>query len=395
MTITIYNSLRDQAEKKLNAIKRKADRYNIPFSFSFGEPYAKSIDIYGTVWSDYDHAMRTVKISTRTVEAIDLTISGEDLICKDGWTAIAQLEHFDNGNLVNRFDREDITPIPVAWRTCKPHCDHCGIDRQRNVTYIVRDKTGAFRQVGSSCLKDYTGIDPRSATAFAELFDAMSVCECNESNYDPDRESRGYMIYGVERVIALAVDQIARNGYHNADSTEPTKEAVGKALRNSAQPTEDGWNKAKVFAEWLKTTDITDSLIRDCSVLAKNEYCKLSHIGRLCYMPIAYDKEMARQAREAERNAKNAETAKTSQHIGSVGDRITVTLSAAEFVTSWETYYGYTYLYKFTDNAGNVLVWFSSDSKDVTKVTTLTGTVKKHDERDGIKQTVVTRCRLI
>ena len=154
--------------------------------------------------------------------------------------------------------------------------------------------------------------------------------------------------------------------------------------------------RAKEIVTWLADhgAECTWDLICDCIPLAKQGWCKLSHIGRLAYLPVAYEKEIEKERREAEREAARAQAAKQSEYIGNVGERLTRSLQSAEFVTSWETFYGYTYLYRFTDTDGNVFVWFASGSQDVNGATKLTGTVKDHSERDGVKQTVVTRCRV-
>jgi hypothetical protein len=332
MKITIYASRLPEAEKTLKAIVKKATKYGVKFGWLPGDPYAKEVDIYETVYDERIHSTVREKVRTITVEAVDIIIEGEDMIKKDGWEVIAQLEHFDNGNLINRIDRSDYV-TPGAWRTLPPHCEHCGITRQRNVTYIVKDAQGTYRQVGSTCLKDYTGIDPRSAVAFAELWNEITLMECNEDNYDPDRE-RGNQIYNVERVIALAADHIAKEGYQNVDSLHPTRSRVYNDLSEDIRPSESGCEKAKEIVDWLKTTECTDSLIRDCAILAQNGWCKLTHLGRLAYMPIAYDKELARQQKQREREAANAEAAKHSNHIGTKGQRMTFSISSFEYVTS-------------------------------------------------------------
>ncbi|MBO6266973.1 MAG: hypothetical protein J6M06_01940, partial [Synergistaceae bacterium] len=94
-------------------------------------------------------------------------------------------------------------------------------------------------------------------------------------------------------------------------------------------------------------------------------------------------------AREAAAQAE----AKASEHVGSVGQRITVSAATAKLLTSWEGTYGTTYLYKFTDESGNVFIWYASRPINVADGMTLKGTVKDHNERDGVKQTVLTRCK--
>ena len=182
MTITIYESRREALTKDLTSIEKKAKKYGCPFSFTFGEPYPKDVDVYETGYDESVHATVSRKVSTITVEAVDLTINGDQLIRQNGWTAIAQLEHLENGNMVNRFDRDDKSPIPEDWRSRKPFCEHCGTRRDRKVTYMVQDTVGNLRQVGSSCLHDYTGINPVLASSWAILWDAIESNECNYHN---------------------------------------------------------------------------------------------------------------------------------------------------------------------------------------------------------------------
>lgn len=56
---------------------------------------------------------------------------------------------------------------------------------------------------------------------------------------------------------------------------------------------------------------------------------------------------------------------------------------------------GVTVLYRFIDINGNVIIWKSSkyiaDEKEISK---LTGTIKEHKDFNGVKQTIVTRCKI-
>lgn len=56
-------------------------------------------------------------------------------------------------------------------------CDHCNLARNRHTTYVVQEKdTGILRQVGSSCLSEFTGLDSQtvhSLDTFKTLFDRL------------------------------------------------------------------------------------------------------------------------------------------------------------------------------------------------------------------------------
>jgi len=383
MNYTIYNSKRNEVEEKLVSLSKKANKYGCSFSFRFSAPYAKEIDVRKNVYDPGEHCVVTVDAGTITVEAVDVEIDGDELIKKDGWTTLARLEHHETGNLITRFD--SASESPESWRHLPAHCEHCRINRARNVTFLLTDASGETRQVGSTCLKDYTGIAPETVVMFAELFDFLVKSECIRENYDEDRE-RGNAIYNVRTVIAHAIDSIEQNGYRKANASASTALAVAARLARAALPSKDAVAKAEKVVAWLCSVNPSWDLIADCSVLAKEGYCKDAHIGRLAYIPVAYDNEIAKVE---EHKAESG-----SVHVGNVGERITCKIASATLVSSWENAYGTTYLYRFKDCDGNVLVWFASSNQDVNGVSKITGTVKAHDVRDGVNQTVLTRCKV-
>lgn len=83
------------------------------------------------------------------------------------------------------------------------------------------------------------------------------------------------------------------------------------------------------------------------------------------------------------------------KHIGELKQRITVDVASFECKSSWSNMYGMTFLYKFTDTNGNVFVWYASNPVEYeNRVETIVGTVKEHSEFNGVKQTVLTRCKV-
>lgn len=83
-----------------------------------------------------------------------------------------------------------------------------------------------------------------------------------------------------------------------------------------------------------------------------------------------------------------------SSYIGNKGEKITVKVVSCKCVTSWDSMYGTTYLYKFIDNAGNVLIWKTSTAIECNRVVELTAKVKDHEEYNGVKQTIVYFCKV-
>lgn len=83
-----------------------------------------------------------------------------------------------------------------------------------------------------------------------------------------------------------------------------------------------------------------------------------------------------------------------SSYVGTDGEKISFE-GTIEDKFSFEGQYGTVYVTKFRDADGNLLVWMGAGC-DATKgqKVKVRGTVKRHEERDGEKQTIVTRCKV-
>ena len=86
--------------------------------------------------------------------------------------------------------------------------------------------------------------------------------------------------------------------------------------------------------------------------------------------------------------------AKSSNYIGEVGDKISVNFVFGREVACCETQFGLLHIYEFKDSNGNTVVWKSSSSKDIPESGAVTGTVKAHEEYNGVKQTVILRAKI-
>jgi hypothetical protein len=84
-----------------------------------------------------------------------------------------------------------------------------------------------------------------------------------------------------------------------------------------------------------------------------------------------------------------------SNHVGLIKQRLVIPEAEVVGVKYIPTDFGETTMYRFLDASGNVLVWFASNNTglEMGRKYALRGTVKKHDEYKGVRQTYLTRCR--
>jgi hypothetical protein len=95
-------------------------------------------------------------------------------------------------------------------------------------------------------------------------------------------------------------------------------------------------------------------------------------------------------ARDAEKAARAAANA-GSQHVGTVGKREKFTLNI-DWVKSFESAFGFIQIHGLRDDAGNIVIYKGSTVLgEKGQQITVKATVKAHGDREGVKQTVISR----
>lgn len=380
MTFTVYAELAQEVSKKLDRLAKKADAYGIQFSYSTGAEHPQLVRVMGV-----DPVTQTqAEVSRHTVAAVNFEVECDGLIRANGWTVRAKVEHGDKGNIVTVFGGYKANPV---WYTAAPNCDHCQTNRYRGVTFFVEHEDGSVRQVGRTCLKEYTGISPVTAAMWAEVQDLVDRgVDCTREEWDAWHPAPMYEVLGI---LAHAADEVREFGYRRSSEPDSTRDRVLGRVLSGEQPSEAGLAEAREVMDWLTAMEPDDAsdLERNCITLALSGYAKRNHIGMLAYMPVGHRRKIERQAQQEAAVAR-------SEYVGEVGQRITLKAATVALLSSWDGYYGTTWLYKIVDESGNVFIWKSSRPFSAEEGATIKATVKEHNERDGVKQTVVTRCCL-
>ncbi len=122
---------------------------------------------------------------------------------------------------------------------------------------------------------------------------------------------------------------------------------------------------------------------------------KFNQWGNLSDKQIDWVLKLADEVRvDKIKEARKAQAAR-SNHVGSIGERKEFTATVV-FTKDFETDFGISTLTIMEDAEGNVLKWFGAGFGEEKGATLkFKATVKKHDEREGVKQTCITRAKLI
>lgn len=84
-----------------------------------------------------------------------------------------------------------------------------------------------------------------------------------------------------------------------------------------------------------------------------------------------------------------------SNHVGNVGDKITLS-GVVEMVKGFDGMYGMVWIHVIKDLVGNVFIYKGTKRlADKGKQINLAAKVKSHGDRDGIKQTIIERPKLV
>lgn len=104
----------------------------------------------------------------------------------------------------------------------------------------------------------------------------------------------------------------------------------------------------------------------------------------------------ANKARRAEWADKKALLDASRQHIGTIGEKITLTLTCVHIV-QLDSHFGTTYINICEDADKNIIIYKGNASGFPCKgeTATIKATIKDHGVRDGIKQTIIQRPKVL
>ena len=420
----VHESLASAFERKIATYNRRAVKLG-------QEPLSTSSLGIHVVKKTKTNEISGQKTTTVTEHAVLLVVGKLPRI--EGWTFLGAIDRLptESGGDVALVRSAPGAVIPKS-EIDRPlgTCDHCKTNRKRQTTYVLKsDANGETQQVGSSCVADF--IRSTSAAVLSLYGELREICEMGG---DPDedceeRGPRGKVYFHLDEVLTAAIATIKLNGWLSAtkakesfDFTPSTKTLVSGWLYKGplSNPTEkERKEREEMSAEVAAAvaSGEVEAAIAWCAALTDDEVYKgdsnyLLNLRTLAQAGLVPDKGIGiavsiiptyRRAigKEIERKAR-AEVNASSVFVGQVKERREF-VAVLEWFREFDGQYGVTTLYKFrttaedASGAGNVLVWFASTSlgdDEVIQGSTfkLKGTIKKHEDRDGVKQTVITRC---
>jgi len=389
-TITIPKGIFDWLQEKIDKLNKKAIKLNC-------EPIILEILEEKIVPNKTKTGEMTYGVHVNLV--IQITGKAPKL---SNWMFIGKLEPIEKGkNLISSVPGYE---IPIIYRTVPIICEHCNIDRFRKYTYLVQhETTKEIKQVGHSCLKDFLGHSNPEAIAKWAIHLMNLENEINDEIEDFGGGCRS-RYFDIKEYLSYVAEEIKLNGWVSRSNAEFGKSpsadcAYGQMFpirKADYEPTKESKELANKALNWIRTeAEFKDDneYMYNLSLLCSKEYTEVNKIGVVASLISTYQRameiEIKRKLREEQSNdIKN-------EYLGNIKDKITKPVTVL-FKRYCDGQYPST-LYKFITDDGYCLCWFASGTNDQLEQgdkAVITGTIKDHQEYQGTKQTVLTRCKI-
>lgn len=391
-TVEIQKNRVEWLTKRIEKLNKKARKLNCPEMLLTISTDERVVEVK----NDFTGMTDRVEVYVEaTLEYEIPVIDGYELICTFDIVPSA------DGPVVFTSKVPDKT-IPVKYLDKHElHCDHCGYRRNRNHSMLMLNHlTGEYIEVGSTCVKDFFGHDPKGLMwmaqfSFGEVVDAADRdCFENGGSYP-----YAFSIHDFLATTNACINDAGwvSKGVAYDKGMASTADMVLEQMSRGTKPR--GWVRLPIIDDDKKMADDTidyflnldvadNDYLTNCKKIAELGYVPNKHTGVACSMVATYKRSYEDKLRR--------DHEPTSDYVGAVGDKLEVAVECVFDVTV-NSMYGTSELYIFVDKDGNKYKTFYSgggwECETGDKVN-LKGTVKKHEEYKGEKATMLTRCKV-
>ena len=413
--------------EKLEKIIRRYQKKGANIIFNIGEEVIEDGNLY--VEDTINHCMKSfpIKVTCREVFV-------EGIYQIEGWVFVGTIEFTENGNIIRCVNSSFEGMIPEKYLHTPKICEHCGKIRNRKDTYLIYNMdTNEFKQVGSTCLLEYTQcLDAdmcASLMSCLDKFASLSNKDCDEEFFFGNGFDSTSCGFDRTFVLPLVYAYVSKYGYARMFEGEGTAkdvkicvlrewnylgEEMSKYYENRynslVMPSEETMNAINEYAKLHMNDDF--GYMRNASLTWLKSSIEYRDFGLVSSFVATYLKSLKT---EEELNAKVSNP--SNVFVANVGDRITIKVASLRCLWSnsievaWHTY-AETYFYEIKDEEGHTFVWKSSKNLETrylgdvefmgsyrerwvtVKPLEIIATVKEHSMFNGTKQTVLTRGKI-
>lgn len=412
-------------EKSIKKLHKKCDILNVErpeiifsdvydYSFSNGE------------FEDDPFAIIEARYKWFTIEVFDVTITLSNEIKLGDWNAIAFIDNIEQQYI--QFDIDADYDFDFETEMKDNICQHCNTKRNRRKIFVLKsDIDGSFKKVGSTCIKDFTGVDP---TKFISLFQHIirTIKFFDEEYSGENNSSRNisdYRVFEINHIWTISKKVLKIDEKYIKAKWEQMDEYPFKDFRtNLGEATSDKVKKVlfeydeedayyvkpgkinnsftKGLREWLKNIKVridTHTNDLDEKMEIENEFdLKLKNYSKRKRVR-TFDIGFTSWIVDAYLNHLETLNAPESNWVGEINEKIQLDVTVNS-VIGRDTDFGWSYIYKMVDTNGNIYTKFGtinarySNTNEIEKgsILKMSAPVKSHNEYKNIKETILGRC---
>jgi hypothetical protein len=366
---------------KINMLNKKAAKLGLDAIVvtKISKPYSHKVVVKSPI-SDYD-------IWT---DVVDYKIEGS-IPHISGWAIVGVIDYVDGVNIVKSMEG-----IPELFRTREPFCDHCHTKRVKLNTVVIKNiDTGEYMQVGKTCLKDFVNTETKDALSYNASFVSLKEEETEDFI---NEKGKFELKAGVIDVLTVASAMIKKFGYVSVSNEDysigrvATKQMVieyffGKEKRDFLDIDPSDSELAQKVVEFINTSSSKSEFIYNTQEIIKLGTVAPKYFGYVVGAIAFYHKAVVTETESVKRV--------NEYYPSPVSSKIKVDVTVKN-ITVLDSYYGTSWLCSFVDAEGRSIVAFCSRpiSAEIGSSKQVSGTIKKFQEYNGTKQTVLTRIKL-
>lgn len=382
---------RSHLEAKLVKVNKRLAKLGAPpAALTFGEVAERE---ERDDWTGFKRVWR--EFDTVTVTGVEAKFAG--------WTGVATLDHSllpvgwvqtdsEAEALVSKFPGQEDTEVPDRFRFRGPVCDHCGVEiRTRKLTILFVNESGDWMQVGTSCVRDFIGVDPATVLWLAApAFGGSDDEEMFSSGGSREVPPLEFLIAAAEVTRLFGFVKSRPDSAYDT----PTRQECNTLCRYRLTDADKkryadvdyarGEAEARKIIAWVESSADGSDFMRSARIAVTAWKVNDKTEGILAALPFCYMREMGRIAdREAKAAAKPG---RPDDFVGEVGAKLTVE-GVVTFRDVFEPYHVYgppSYLVVVTTDTGHVVKTLGSGQTlwqaEVGDRITMTGKVKELDD---------------
>lgn len=365
-------------QKKIKVFNKKACKLNLP-EVIIHQPFSTN-NIESRI-----HPVSKI-LEKRKVRRHAVALTWEYLI-DEAYTFVGTLSYEHSSPVVTQIGHYS---IPTAFiESANGQCDHCKTNRRRKQNYIIKDQSDNLLIIGKQCLNDF--FNHQNAIHIADLMSSFYKVQDELLDQEPLSFSSEWGMASLS-YLNYAAMAIRLYGYHSkkdSNYAECTSEVAYHLMLNNEGLSPEDTQLAESVVGWLNQKNDDNDYMRHLKIIIKDGFfIPRTESGLLASALASYYKETKYQA------VLNEE--KKSTWFGDLKKRYDIKVKIVS-KKIYDNAFGGGFLYKMTDESGNIYKWFCSGKQlpESDGLLLIKGTVKNHETFNGVKYTLLNRVAVV